>query len=81
MNAPCAAPSVKLRVHQEKNSMTPTGAPVGSLGEYQEDGGHGDLFQEMFLFINTHRRARRAGSAFPGIATKWSISFQARIFF
>lgn len=63
-----------------KHSMTPTGAPAGSLGEPQEGGGHGDLFQEMFLLVNTHRRARRAGSAFPGTSTQWSISFQARIF-
>lgn len=79
VSTPCATLSVKLWVHQEKNSMTPTGAPVGSLGEPQEDGGHGDLFQEMFLFVNTHWRAGRAGSAFPGISTKWSIRFQARI--
>lgn len=46
------------------HSMTPTGAPVGSLGEPQEGGGHGDFFQEMLLLINTHWRVRRAGSAF-----------------
>lgn len=71
--------SVKFQV-QEKNSVSATGAPVGSLGEPQEDGGQEDLFQEMFLFVNTHQRMRRAGSAFPGTSTQWSISFQARMF-
>lgn len=45
--------SVKLQVQQEKNSLSATGAPVGSLGEPQEDGGHWDLLQEMFLLVNT----------------------------
>lgn len=53
-----------------KNCHGSTGALVGSLGEPQEDGGHGDLFQEMFLLVNTNCRVRRAGSAFPGIATQ-----------
>lgn len=65
---------------RKKYSMIPTGAPVGSLGEAQEDGGHGDLFQEMSLLVNTHGRARRGGSASPGISTQPSISCQARIF-
>lgn len=63
---------------RKKYSMIPTGALAG---EPQEDGGLRDVFQEMFLLVTTQQRVRRAGSAFPGISTQQSISFQARIFF